>query len=381
MLNEQDNIWLKEVYSKLERKMDEEVKRVGSKIPFAVVGGEYRDLIMPDGISWWTNGFWTGLLWQMYNATKKEEYKIAAIETEDRLAEALTIFTKLHHDVGFMFMPSSVANYRLNGNQNSRARGLHAATLLAGRFNIKGDFIRAWDVNSFGSGDVRGFMIIDSLMNLPLLYWASKETEDNRFAEIATRHACRSLDTLLRADGSCNHIATFNPETGEFLGGIGGQGFGEGSSWSRGQSWAVYGYALIYAHTKDLSFLNAAKRCAHYCIANLALNDWLPLSDFRAPEEPVKYDSAAAAIIACGLLEIAEHVSEFEKTLYVKSAVNMLKAIEEKFANWKEEEDGILNGNTTMYHDTRLSGMPLIYGDYYFAEAILRLKDKAFMIW
>ena len=381
MVNEENQIWLDKVYDNLLVKMKVQLERVGTKIPFAAMNGRYLDLMMPDGISWWTNGFYTGQLWQIYNATKEESYKFAAEETEERLAEALAIFDKLHHDVGFMFMPSSVANYRLTKNEKSRSRGLHAANLLAGRFNPIGGFIRAWDINSFGSGDVRGFMIIDSLINLPILYWASEETGDPRFAAIANKHADTSLDTILRPDGSCNHIAAFQPETGEFLGGIGGQGYGEGSSWSRGQAWAVYGYALIYRHTKKREFLDAAKQCAHYCISNLAINGWLPLSDFRAPDEPVKYDSAAAAIIACGLLEIAEHTAEFEKKLYTDAAIKMLKAIEEKFANWNTNEDGILGGNATMYHDDRLSGMPIIYGDYYFTEAILRLKDMAIMIW
>jgi unsaturated chondroitin disaccharide hydrolase len=381
MLSEQNQIWLDKAYNLLQEKMKRELERVGSKIPFAAINGQFHDLMMPDGISWWTNGFWTGLLWQMYHATKEEDYKAVAQETEERLAEALVTFDKLNHDVGFMFMPSSVANYRLTQNAKSKSRALHAANLLAGRFNPTGEFLRAWDTNSFGSGDVRGFMIIDSLMNLPLLYWASEETGDPRFAAIANKHAFTSLHSILRPDGSCNHIAAFDPESGEFLGGIGGQGYGEGSSWSRGQAWAVYGYALTYRYTKKEEFLNAAKQCAHYCISSLAMSNWLPLSDFRASAEPVKYDSAAAAIIACGLLELAEQVSEYETSLYTGAAIQMLKAVEEKFANWNLEEDGILTGNATMYHDDRLSGMSIIYGDYYFLEAILRLKEKAIMIW
>lgn len=143
----------------------------------------------------------------------------------------------------------------------------------------------------------------------------------------------------------------------------------------------VYGYALAFSYTGKEEFINAAKQCAHYCISNLSINNWLPLSDFRAPAKPVKYDSGAGAIIACGLLEIADHSKEFEKPLYIEAAVNILKGIEENYANWDLDQDGILGGNSTMYHNDRLCGMPLIYGDYYFVEAILKLKNKAMRIW
>lgn len=206
----------------------------------------------------------------------------------------------------------------------SRRRGLLAATTLAARYNLDGKFIRAWN-DSTGSymGDVeasRGWMIIDCMMNLPLLYWASEELQDPRFKKIAVSHAKTAQQYIVRPDGSCNHIVAFDLETGEYLDNPGGQGYKQGSSWSRGQSWAVYGFALSCHHTKDESFLNTAKQCAHYCIANLATTDWLPLVDFRAPAGPVKYDSTAAMCTACGLLEIASHVEENEARFYTEAA-------------------------------------------------------------
>ena len=377
---EKSAAWLDTSYEKLLEKMKAQCGRVGTSIPYFPYGGHYRDCMMPDGISWWTNGFWPGMLWQMYHATGDECYRQTAEGVELRLEEALRDFNKLHHDVGFMFQLSAVANYRMTGNSDSLRRGLHAANLLAGRFNPTGNYIRAWNESRWKE-DVSGWMIIDSLLNIPLLYWASEVTADPRFADIATRHANTALTTLLRPDGSCNHIAEFDSKTGEFLNGVGGQGYGDGSSWSRGQSWAVYGYALAYRYTQDERFLNAAKNCAHYCISNLAVSDWLPLVDFRAPAEPVKYDSGAAVIIACGLLELERHLPELERTLYHEAAVRMLMACDEKFADWNPDTDGILGGGTTMYHDSRLANMAFIYGDYFFAEALLRLKSKHFLIW
>ncbi len=372
--------WKQKTYQLLVRKMKAQCARIGSAIPYFPIQGHYKDCMMPDGVSWWTNGFWPGMLWQMYHATGEAEYRSAAAAVEERMDEALAEYTKLDHDVGFMWVPSAVADYKLTGNRDSRRRALHAANLLAGRFNPTGGYLKAWD-SSRWTDHVNGLMIIDSLLNLPLLYWASQETGDPRFTDIADRHAASALHSLLRPDGSCNHIAEFDPCTGEFLRGVGGQGYGEGSSWSRGQSWAVYGMALAYRYTGNQSYLNGAKNCAHYCIANLAVNDWLPLLDFRAPAEPFCLDSSASVIIACGLLELAEHVPELERRLYTDAAFKMLSVCEEKFADWNPDTDGIIGGGRTMYHGDRMGTQAFIYGDYFFLEAVLRLNGKSFSLW
>ena len=193
-----------------------------------------------------------------------------------------------------------------------------------------------------------------------------------------------SIPWNLEADKltSFNHIAVLNPESGEVEDLPGGQGFGKGSSWARGQAWAVYGFAISHAHTKEQKYLDAAKRAAHYFIAGAAVHDFLPLCDFRAPEEPLYYDSTAGACAVCGLLEIAIHVPELEKPLYEQAALRMLRAMEAKFCNWNEEEDGILGMGKVAYHEQgdRQQGS-IIYGDYFFAEAVLRLMEKDFFIW
>lgn len=376
--------WIDETYQKLTVKMREECKRVGSMIPYTPKNGRYQDLDAPDGLYWWTNGFWPGMLWQMYEATGEEEYRIAAEQVEERMDETLHGFEGLYHDVGFMFLLSAVANYRKTKNPESRRRGLHAATILAGRFNPAGKFIRAWNEASWNNAeDVSGWMIIDCMMNIPLLYWASQETKDPRFAHIAQEHAKTVQQYTVRPDGSCNHVVIFDSQTGEYLDNPAGQGYASGSSWSRGQSWAIFGFALSYRHTGDVSFLNTAKQCAHYCISNLAVNNWLPLVDFRAPAAPVKYDSTAGMVIACGLLELAEHVEELEKPLYVEAAIKILKACDEMFNNWNPDYDSIVDGGTFFYHDPKGTdtSVPIIYGDYYLIEAILRLKKKALFVW
>lgn len=365
---------LEGIYNKIDKKLTAECGRVGDKIPYIAENGRYSDM-REEKLSWWTNGFWSGMLWQMNQATGNPLYETYAKKTEVFFDEALQLYEGLHHDVGFMWLHTAVADYRQTASEKSKVRGLHAANLLAGRFNPSGNFIRAWNL------DKTGWMIIDCLMNLPLLYWASAESGDPRYVDIAVRHTDTALRYLLREDGSCNHIAIVDPVTGELMGLPAGQGYAEGSSWSRGQAWAVYGFALAFLHTGKEAYLAAAKKAAHYFIANVSLTGYVSLVDFRAPKEPVKWDTTAAACAACGLLQIASMVPELEQELYRENAIKILMALEEKHCNWKEEEDGILQYGTAAYHREEDTHVPIIYGDYFFVEGILRMMGKDFPIW
>ena len=384
LLTAEDIAWVSSVYDKLVTKMKAEAERIGTMIPYTPgPDGHYADLGEAGMLNFWTNGFWPGMLWQMYNATGDEVYRTAAEGVESRLNELLETFDGLDHDIGFLFLPSSVANYRKTGNMESRRNALHAANLLAGRFNPVGNFIRAWNDNPMMGEGLEGRMIIDCMMNIPLLYWAAKELNDPRYYHVAFSHAKTAQKYIVRPDGSCNHMIDFNAKTGEFINNPGGQGYGQGSCWSRGQSWAVYGFTLSYIHTGDESFLETAKRVAHYCISSLAANDWLPLVDYRAPAEPMHYDSTAGMITAAGLLELAKQVGEYERRLYTNCALRILRACEAKFCNWNPDEDSIVDGGTFFYHDPNGTNteVPIIYADYYFIEAILKLKDRELFIW
>lgn len=374
----EDIKWAEEVWEKLQKKLSVVSERVKDILPGdADENGKFVD--RGNDIFWWTNGFWAGLLWQMYHATGEESYKTYAEVIEKKLDTALEEFWGLHHDVGFMWSLSAVADYRLTGNEKSKNRGLHAASVLAGRYNPNGHFIRAWNPECDPSLDTRGLMIIDCLMNLPLLYWADELTDDHRYDSIAKEHADTALRYILREDGSCNHIVQFDSETGEFVKSLGGQGYGEGSSWSRGQSWAVYGFTLSYLYTKEERYLNAAKQAAHYFIANAALNDYVPLLDFRAPQEPKYIDTTAGVITACGLLELSKHIGELERPLYMESAMRMLKVLVERYCDWNEETDAILGYGSGAYHKD--VHHPIIYGDYFLLEAVLRILGKDTLLW
>ncbi|MDO5416390.1 MAG: glycoside hydrolase family 88 protein [Lachnospiraceae bacterium] len=373
-IDEKTQRWVEKIWEKLSVKLEAECIRLGTMMPYVPVNGKYEDMGQRE-LSAWTNGFYSGILWQMYHATKKECFKNAAEGIEKRLDAALAEYTKLDHDVGFLWLHTAVADYRLTGNESSRRRGLHAAGILAGRYNPAGRYIKAWN------GERSGIAIVDCLMNLPLLYWASEQLSDNAYRQIAVNHTEMALHYILRPDGSCNHMVDFNPVTGEYRGNPGGQGYESGSSWSRGQAWAIYGMALAYRYTGKEAYLDAAKRTAHYFCANLAVHDYIPLLDFRAPEQPVYYDTTAGACAACGLLELAEHVKPLEKDLYVKSSIRCLQALTENFCVWNPEEDAILSHGSARYDRASDREVPIIYGDYFLTEAILRLRNQDFLIW
>jgi unsaturated chondroitin disaccharide hydrolase len=254
--------------------------------------------------------------------------------------------------------------------------------MLSSRFNIDGGFITAWNGEKH-----QNWTIIDSLMNLPLLYWASKELGDDRFKRVAMAQADMAICDHLRDDGSIAHIVEHDRETGEPVATYGGQGYAVGTSWSRGQSWAVYGFVLSYIHTGEERYLNAAKQVANYFIANCC-DDWLPRIDFRAPAEPVYYDSTAGVITACGLIELAKRLPENEGGMYMHAAIKMLRAISDNFVNYDTDNDCLVGYGSERYpvpgqFDEKKAGvhMSIIYGDYYFAEAILKLLGSEFLPW
>ena len=268
--------WTDAVIAKIRQKMEWVSEKNREKIPYRTDGnGDYDDRSdasgqwrMDDGLNWWTNGFWGGIMWLLYQDTGEQRYADIARVSERKLEQCFADFYGLHHDVGFMFVPTAVADYKLTGNPDSRRIALHAATLLAGRFNPVGKFIRAWnDLEE----DTRGWAIIDCMFNLSLLYWASEESKDPRFRQIAMLHADTVRKNFVRPDGSVCHIVEFDPETGEMVKSYGGQGCGEGSAWTRGQGWALYGFMISYIHTGKQEYLDTAKRVADYCLANILL--------------------------------------------------------------------------------------------------------------
>jgi unsaturated chondroitin disaccharide hydrolase len=372
--------WVDGLWNKLAAKLEVTAIRSRDKLPYTVINGVHNNEMdtRPD---FWTNGYWGGLMWLMYTGTKNEEFRKTAERSEELLDCALfQMYDKLIHDVGCMWHITAGANFRLTGNRQSLLRNLTAANALASRYNIKGGFIRAWEG---GGTSIQGWSIIDCMINIPLLYWASEHTKDGRFKYIAMAHADMTVRDHVRADGSVNHIVTRDTRTGEVLGYCAGQGYETGSSWSRGQAWAVNGFPLSYRYTGKREYLDTAKKVANYFIANVC-DDWLPKCDFRSPKEPVIYDSTASFIAASGLLELTKLVCENEKSMYFNAAVNLIKAGARKYADWSLDNDSIIQMGTGSYprpeKKTEIH-IPVIYGDFYFAECIYKLKSFKFSLW
>ncbi len=385
MIKEQESSWISQAISQVMEKMEWVSEKSKNKIPYTTINGVHDDRSQrgdyagDDGINWWCNGFWGGMMWQMYHKTGEERYMEIARISEVKLDQCFEDYYGLHHDTGFMYLPTAVADYRLTGNPDSRKRGLHAANLLAGRFNPVGRFIRAWNDIPGSSDDTRGWAIIDCLFNIPLLYWASEETKDPRFKQIAMLHADTVMKHFVRPDGSVCHIVEFDPFTGERIRDYGGQGYETGSSWTRGQAWGLYGFLISYLHTGKQEYLDTSKRIAHYFMAAVPDNGIVPV-DFRQPEKPAWCDDTAAAIAACGLIEIARHTGESEKAIYLKAAKKLLFALYENHCNFSRDNDCILQKCTGAYHNENHE-FPIIYGDYFFIEALMKLDNQDFFLW
>lgn len=378
---EQNKQWIDEVWQKIDNKISKVALRSYDKLPYTTdengVHDNYCDKGRPD---WWTNGFWGGLLWLMYSETGKDVYKDCAIRSGELLDTAFANYSKLHHDVGFMWHITAGAKYELTGDMGAYNANLYAASILASRFNVDGNYIRAWN----GKAN-EGWTIIDCMMNLPLLYWASDKIGDSRFKKIAMRHADMAIVDHVRPDGSVNHIVDHNPETGEVVNVYAGQGYAADSCWSRGLSWAIYGSVISYIHTQKKEYLDTAIKTANYFIANCAYTGYKPLVDFKQPLEPVYYDSTAGLCAACGFLEIAKYVSDAEAKMYTEAAINILKVVDCDWANYDENIDYLVGMGTERYphneEELKKVHMPIVYGDFFYVEAMHKLRGNKFFIW
>lgn len=359
--------WAQEVENKIVKKLETTVEQIGASCPHAAKDGKYDDC----DIFWWTNGFWPGVLWLAYQKSNNTKFLEAARQCEKNLDENLHSYIKVDHDAGFIWSLSAVADYKITGNEESLTRGLIAANYLSARFNIEGRFIRAWN----GSGR-EGWAIIDCLMNLPLLYWASEILEDPRFRYIAKSHTDTVLSSFLRDDGSVYHIVEFDTANGDVIDYPQGQGYSPESAWSRGTAWAVYGLALGYKYTGDVMYLNKAKEVAHFFIANLPEDDvchW----DFRVEVNENTYkDTSAAACAACGLLEIADSLDDIEGRIYREYGVRILKSLTDNYANFDNDNQELIREGTSHVPQNQNINVGLIYGDYFYFEGISRLAQK-----
>lgn len=368
---------------------------------FAHVGihpcGAYR---INDG-GMWTDSFWVGIFYLAYLWTKDEKYlKIAdkyqpyyeKRAYDDSSLLNIPEFVKLDHDTGFIFILSEVARYKLTGEEQARKLALHAADVLFGRFVKEGGFIRAfdpwsWETDEEKIREKKGLFIIDSMMNIPLLFWAAEETGVNAYREAAEQHAKTVLQYIVREDGSTFHAFLMDPDTYKPVKGRTGQGYADHTCWSRGQAWAIYGFTIAYRYTHKSEFLNAAVKTARYFIEHLngyQMAAW----DFAAQENIFcPWDSSAMAIAASGMAELAA-VADMPDMK--ENAVVLLKSLHQfcDVVSVKSLQPLLLHGCVgAAYHEGNelQLAMPYIdvptpYGDYFYMEAILKLEMNNFVL-
>ena len=318
----------------------------------------------------WVGGHWTGLLWLAFAQTGDKFFEQAARAWTEKLAPRQNDTST--HDLGFLFELSYLLGYKLTGDKSLIAPALQAARTLIRRFNAKGNFFQAWGPLD-GTPQERGRVIIDTMMNLDLLFWASQESGEEKFAEMAIAHARTARERHVRADWSTSHVTDFDPDTGEFLRQETAQGLSAMSCWSRGQAWAIYGYAECYRETGNILFLDTANKLAEYFWRRLPA-DLVPFWDFDSPLIPNDVrDSSAASIFASGILLLATlEPNATDADRWRARAIAILESL------WKNYSSRGVNELCLLLHGTRSKPEDsmdhgLIYGDYYFVEALTRL--------
>ena len=342
------------------------------------INGIYKPI---DNIEW-TTGFWPGELWLAYLESDDEIFAhVAGIFVESFLERIKKHIATDHHDMGFLYTPSCVSAWMIKKDAHAREAALLAADNLVSRFQEKGSFIQAW--GKMGADDNYRY-IIDCLLNLPLLYWAEKETGKKIYRDIALRHTATCIANSFRSDYSSYHTFFMDKETGKPLRGETCQGYKADSSWARGQAWGVYGLALAYRHTGEKSYLDLFEKVSAYFMEKLP-EDMIPYWDLIFTEGDEPRDSSSGAIVACGFLDAAdsyEKLQEYEKARkYRKDAKVLLKAIYDKCMVTPDEKgvNGLVKHGTyskkSPYNTCNEAGVDecVSWGDYYWMEALVRL--------
>ncbi len=328
----------------------------------------------------WVDGFWTGLLWLAYAHTGDSSLRTGAEDWTNRLAH-MKISTGTH-DLGFIFYLSHVLAGRLTAEPAWYDNAIEAAYTLTKRFNPRGEYLQAWDDD--GIRKWAGRTNIDLMMNLALLHWASEITGDARLADIATLHARTSRLALVRGDGSTAHVADFDPNTGLLIRREQYQGYSHDSCWSRGQAWALYGFATCYRYTAIPGFLSTAQALADYSQRRLPA-DLVPFWDYDSPHIPDTYrDSSAAAVTVCGLLELAA-VDKERASRWAGLAKRIMISLCENYLIRDATGPSSILQDGARSVPANLMEHGLIYGDYYFLEALTAftrpdLHQRAFAV-
>ena len=318
----------------------------------------------------WTTGFFPGELWLLYQATAQQQWLTAAENWTAPLASQASNVSRVDPtDIGFIIGTSFGNGYRLTGDPSYQSVLVTAGGSLASLYNSKVGAVQSWNFPPNHPFQV----IIDSMMTLGPLQWgASQPGGQSTWATIASTHATTVTTSLVRGDGSTGEVATFNPTTGALLGVTTFAGYSNTSTWARGEAWALYGFVQAYQTSDNPAFLTTAEDVANYFVGELVADDtWIPPWDFDAPgTQPV--DTSAAAIAADGLIMLST-VSGSLGAGYLLDAEDILGTLSSSYLDTSPNGEAVLtDGYTGTVHGTNTA---LIYGDYYFTEALLRLQN------
>jgi len=366
---------------KLEYALNEAIKKIDFAIPtftdkfpeHSSVNNVYEAV---DNDTGWNTGFWTGILWHAYEMTGNEKYKEVALHQIPSFYERID--KKLgvdHHDMGFLYIPSCVAAYKLTGNELAKKSAIMAADQLITRYHEKGKFIQAWGEK----GDPNDYrLIVDCLLNIPLLHWATKVTGDPKYREIALNHFDTTIEVCCREDASTYHTYFFDLETGAPKKGVTHQGASDDSAWARGQAWGIYGPLLTYIYEKNEKAMSVFKATASYYL-NYLPKDYVAYWDLiftDGDNEP--RDSSSGAICVCGLLEGIKYMDENDplRKIFVNATKRIMNSLIDNYLTKDiPESNGLLVRATySKPGDTGVDEMN-IWGDYFYMEAIHRMLD------
>ncbi|HBB01320.1 MAG: glucuronyl hydrolase [Bacteroidetes bacterium GWD2_45_23] len=342
-------------------------------MPRNILSGQSVWNLVPVRIEEWTAGFWPGILWYDYENTKSEEALNAARHYTDML-EPLTTLPAYDHDLGFQLFCSYGNGYRLTGDEKYKQIILNAADTLATLFNPKAGTILSWprevEPNNWPHNT-----IMDNMLNLEMLYWAAANGGNKELYDIATTHAETTMKYQFREDGGNYHVVVYDTIDGHFIKGITHQGYADETMWARGQAWAIYGYTMVYRETKDKKFLRFVEKITDIYLRRLP-EDYVPYWDFDAPNIPDEpRDASAAAITASALVELAQLEDTPAKAkAYQDAALNMLISLSSAEYQSRNKNSAFLLRSVGHKPNGSEVNASINYADYYYIEALTRLK-------
>ena len=324
----------------------------------------------------WCSGFWPGILWMDYMASGDKQVRRAAEGYTQGLAPILSD-PIVDHDMGFLIHCSYGKGYEATGRDKYRRAILRASDSLATLFNPKVGTILSWPrhVKDYGGHNT----IMDNMINLDMLFWASEHGGNPLLRDVAITHAATTMRNHFRPDGSTYHVAVYDLQgDGHFLRGVTHQGLADSSMWARGQSWAIYGFTMVYRHTRDAAFLRQAQRATDIYLKRLRAtsNDWVPIWDMDDPRghRGAPKDASAACVVASALLELSQYVEGQKGEAYRQAAINMLSDLSSERYQSRDRNVAFLLHSTGHHPAKSEVDASIIYADYYYIEALLRLK-------